>query len=68
VKKYLYYCSDCKLRFQHQNFGHGYPQRNAEGTALCPYCSHPMLETLDEEFPAAWVEERARPDAIDSAG
>lgn len=59
MKRYLYYCSMCKLRFQHQNFGHGYPQRDAEGAALCPYCSGGMLEVLDEEFPESWVEERA---------
>ena len=59
MKKYLYYCEGCKLRFQHQNFGYGYPVRNGEGAALCPYCESPMAETLDEVFPVEWVEERA---------
>jgi DNA-directed RNA polymerase subunit RPC12/RpoP len=58
VKRYLYYCSACKLRFQNQNFGYGYPRLNAEGAALCPYCEARMQQTLDDAFPADWVEER----------
>ncbi len=62
LKHYLYYCPSCKLRFQNQNFGYGYPKLNAEGTALCPYCETSMLQTLSESFPAEWVEERPRVD------
>jgi hypothetical protein len=54
----LFYCPACKLRFQNQNFGYGYPKRNAEGTALCPYCEAAMEQTRGESFPAEWVEER----------
>jgi hypothetical protein len=54
----LYYCPVCKIRFQEQNFGYGYPQLNAEGTPLCPYSGTPMLVTVGESFPAEWVEER----------
>ncbi len=58
LKRYLYYCPSCKLRFQNQNFGYGYPKLNSEGAALCPYCETPMAQTLNESFPAEWVEER----------
>ena len=61
MKRYLYYCRECKLRFQHQNFGHGYPRIDEEGTPLCPYCEHAMEQTLDEVFPSDWVEERTTP-------
>ena len=68
MKKYLYYCPDCKLRFQNQNFGYGYPKLNAKGRALCPYCETPMEQTLDETFPPEnWVEERPKVVVEDSA-
>jgi hypothetical protein len=54
----LYYCPSCKLRFQNQNFGYGYPKLNSGGNALCPYCETLMAQTLSETFPAEWVEER----------
>ncbi len=60
MKRYLYYCGECKIRFQGQNFGFGYPRLNPEGTALCPYCESPMAETLSEGFPTEWIEERPR--------
>jgi len=58
VKKYLYYCPSCKLRFQNQNFGYGYPKLNGEGAALCPYCDATMAGSLSDTFPSDWVEER----------
>jgi hypothetical protein len=58
LKHYLYYCPSCKLRFQNQNFGYGYPKLNPEGSALCPYCETLMAQTLSETFPEEWVEER----------
>ena len=58
MKRYLYYCPNCKLRFQNQNFGYGYPKLNSEGTALCPYCETTMAYTLAETFPPEWVEEK----------
>jgi len=60
VKRYLYYCPECKIRYQGQNFGYGYPKLNADGAALCPYCDAPMAETLSETFPPEWVEEQPR--------
>ncbi len=67
LKRYLYYCPSCKLRFQNQNFGYGYPKLNDEGIALCPYCETPMAESLAETFPAEWVEERPGVAAEDPA-
>jgi hypothetical protein len=58
VKRYLYYCPACKLRFQNQNFGYGYPRLNSDGAALCPYCEGAMADTLADKFPAEWVEEK----------
>jgi hypothetical protein len=60
LKRYLYYCPSCKLRFQNQNFGYGYPKLNSEGNALCPYCETVMAEALSETFPEEWVEEQPR--------
>jgi hypothetical protein len=54
----LFYCRSCKLRFQEKNFGHGYPERDAAGLALCTYCKGPMEESLSEKFPEDWEEER----------
>jgi hypothetical protein len=31
---------------------------NDDGSALCPYCNHPMEESLGDTFPVEWVEER----------
>jgi hypothetical protein len=56
----LYYCPACKIRFQNQNFGYGYPKLTGEGIALCPYCEGEMSQTLSETFPAEWIEERPR--------
>ncbi|AXC14504.1 hypothetical protein ACPOL_5250 [Acidisarcina polymorpha] len=66
MKRYLYYCPACKLRFQNQNFGYGYPKLDAEGAALCPYCETPMEQTLSETFPAEWIEERPKVQTEDS--
>jgi hypothetical protein len=67
LKRYLYYCPACKLRFQSQNFGYGYPKRNADGSALCPYCETTMAQTLSETFPEEWVEARPRVEADEAA-
>jgi hypothetical protein len=67
LKRYLYYCPSCKLRFQNQNFGYGYPKLNPEGNALCPYCDTPMAQTLSETFPEDWVEERPRVESEEAA-
>jgi hypothetical protein len=67
VKRYLYYCGECKIRYQGQNFGYGYPRLSADGLALCPYCEVPMAEKLSENFPAEWVEEQPKIPADDSA-
>ncbi len=67
MKRYLYYCPSCKLRFQNQNFGYGYPKLNSEGIALCPYCETGMAESLSDSFPAEWVEEKQQVDANESS-
>jgi len=67
VERYLYYCPACKLRFQNQNFGYGYPQLNNEGVALCPYCDSPMAQSLGEVFPPEWVEERPSVEAREAS-
>jgi hypothetical protein len=67
LKRYLYYCPSCKLRFQNQNFGYGYPKLNAEGTALCPYCETPMAQTQSQIFPEEWVEERLKVESGEGA-
>ncbi len=60
MTKYLYYCPSCKLRFQDQNFGYGYPKLNSEQAALCPYCESTMKQSLGDTFPPEWIEERPR--------
>ena len=67
MKRSLYYCSSCKLRFQNQNFGYGYPKLNPEGNALCPYCQTLMAQTLGESFPEEWVEARPEVESDEAA-